>query len=101
MEQFVAERPLSAASIPLETSAHRSFHKRSDLCLFGGGQLRERVLTRPHAAVVEVRLVAEAEVVISGIELPCVLEEADDIAILGVRGHSIPGFRCEARCCGP
>ena len=43
------------------TSAHRLLHERADPCLFGGGQLLQREGGRPHGAVVEVRLVAEAE----------------------------------------
>src|SRR4029450_11617316 len=43
------------------SSAHRLLHERADLCLFGGGQLLQREGRRPHGALVEVRLVAEAE----------------------------------------
>ena len=43
------------------SSAHRFLHERADPCLFGGGQLLQREGGRPHGAVVEVRLVAEAE----------------------------------------
>src|ERR671920_2414215 len=42
-------------------SAHRSLHKRADLCLFSVGPLLQRKRGRPHGAFVEVRLVAEAE----------------------------------------
>src|SRR2546430_6583343 len=42
-------------------SAHRSLHERADLFLFGGGQLLQREVGRPHVAFVEVRLVAEAQ----------------------------------------
>src|ERR1700680_1671801 len=80
--------------------AHGLLHKRGDLCLFGGSQLAERVLNRPHDAVVDFLLVAEAERLVSDFELPCVLEVTDHIAVLGVRGHSVPRLRCEARCCG-
>jgi hypothetical protein len=43
-------------------------------------------------AFVEVRLVAEAERRVPRLELLRALEEADDIAVLGIRGHPIPGF---------
>src|SRR5215218_5940102 len=76
-------------------SAHRSLHERADLCLFGGSQLLQREGGRPHGAFVEVRLVAEAERRVPGVELLGALEEADDLAVLGVRGHSVPGFRRE------
>src|SRR5437016_2298520 len=81
-------------------SAHRLFHKRGDLGLFAGSQLAERVLNRPHGAVVDFRLVAEAERLVSDFELPCVLEVTDHIAVLGVGGHSVPRFRRESRSCG-
>src|SRR5438552_8641067 len=81
-------------------SAHRLFHKRGDLGLFAGSQLAERVLNRPHGAIVDFRLVAEAERLVSDFELPCVLEVTDHIAVLGVGGHSVPRFRRESRSCG-
>src|SRR5437588_10241455 len=81
-------------------SAHRLFHKRGDLGLFAGSQLAERVLNRPHGAVVDFRLVAEAERLVSDFELPCVLEVTDHIVVLGVGGHSVPRFRRESRSCG-
>src|SRR6266545_3837851 len=64
-------------------------------------QLRKRLLTglgegvRPYGAFVEVRLVAEAERRVPRLELLRALEEADDIAVLGVRGHPVPGSRRE------
>src|SRR5918997_2308546 len=76
-------------------SAPRSLHERADLCLFGGGQLLQREGGRPHGAFVEVRLVAEAERRVPRLELLGALEEADDLAVLGVRGHPVPGFRQE------
>src|SRR2546429_90563 len=82
-----------AATSP--SSGHRFLHERADLCLFGGGQLLEREGGRPHVAFVEVRLVAEAERRVRRLELLRTLEEADDIAVLGIRGHPVPGFRRE------
>src|SRR5215213_2057176 len=76
-------------------SAHRLLHQRDDPCLFGGGQLLEREGGRPHGAFVEVRLVAEAERRVPRFELLRALEEADDIAVLGIRGHPVPGSRRE------
>src|SRR5579872_3323849 len=81
-------------------SAHRLFHERGDPGLFGGGQLAERVLNRPHDAVVDLRLVAEAERLVSDLELPRVLEVTDHVAVLGVCGHSVPRFRGESWCSG-
>jgi len=46
-------------------------------------------------AFVEVRLVAEAERRVPRVELLRALEEADDIAVLGIRGHPVPGSRRE------
>src|SRR5580704_3225768 len=41
------------------------------------------------------RLVAESERRVPRLELLRALEEANDIAILGIGGHPIPGFRRE------
>src|SRR5215211_263850 len=77
-------------------SASRPTHERADLRLLGGGKLLQRKRGRPHEALVEVRLVAEAERRVPRVELLRALEEADDLAVLvGVGGHPIPGFRRE------
>src|SRR5436189_1079051 len=78
-----------------QSSAQRFLHERADLFLFGGGQPLQREGGRPHGAFVEVRLVAEAERRVPGFELLRALEEADDIAVLGIRGHPVPGSRRE------
>ena len=77
------------------SSAHRFLHERADPCLFGGGQLLQREGGRPHGAFVEVRRVAEAERRVPRLELLRALEEADDLAVLGIRGHPVPGSRRE------
>src|SRR5207244_6279910 len=79
----------------LPPSAHRFLHERADRCLLGGGQLLQREGGRPHGAVVEMRRVAEAERRVSRLELLAALEEADDMAVLGIRGHPVPGSRRE------
>ena len=78
-----------------QSSAHRFLHERADPRLFGGSQLLQREGDRPQGAFVEVRLVAEAERRVSGFELLRALEVADDVAVLGIRGHPVPGFRRE------
>src|SRR6266545_5113166 len=78
-----------------QSSAHRFLHERADPCLVGGGQLRQREGDRPQEAFVEVRRVVEAERRIPRLELLRALEEADDLAVLSVRGHPVPGFRRE------
>src|SRR6266516_3864464 len=78
-----------------KSSAHRFLHERADPRLVGGGQLLQRKGDRPHGAFVEVRLVAEAERRVPRLELVRALEEADDVAVLGVRGHPVPGSRRE------
>src|SRR6476469_2165338 len=78
------------------SSAHRSLHERTDPFLVGGSQLRQRKGGRPHGAFVEIRRVAEAERRVPRVELLRALEEADDLAVLGVRGHPVPGPRPEA-----
>src|SRR5687768_12334959 len=75
------------------SSARRFLHELADPRLLGGGQLLQREGGWPHAAFVEVRLVAEAERRVPALELLRALEEADDIAVLGVRGHPVPGSR--------
>ena len=67
-------------------SAHRFLHERADPCLFGGGQLLQREGDGPQGAFVEVRRVAEAERRVPRVELLRALEEADDLAVLGIRG---------------
>src|SRR5712691_7721074 len=80
----------------VESSTHRFLHERADPCLVGGGQLRQSEGGRPHGAFVEVRLVAEAERRVPRLELLRALEEADDVAVLGIRGHPVPESRREA-----
>src|SRR3989449_5493025 len=75
--------------------ARRFLHERGDPCLFGGSQPLQREGGRPHGAFVEVRLVAEAERRVPCFELLRCLEEADDVAVLGIRGHPVPESRRE------
>src|SRR5512143_1001955 len=77
-------------------SAHRFLHERADSCLVGGGELLQREGGRPHGSFVEVRLVAEAERRVPRLELLCALEEADHVAVPGIRGHPVPGPRRQA-----
>src|SRR2546428_7379545 len=81
--------------VKASTSAHRFLHERADPCFGGGGQLLQGEGDRPHGAFVEVRLVAEAERRVPRLELVRALEEADDMAVLGVRGNPVPGSRRE------
>src|SRR2546425_5879203 len=80
---------------PPRNSAHRFLHERADPCLVGGSQLLQREGGRPQVAFVEVRRVAEAERRIPRVELVRALEEADDLAVLGIRGHPVPESRRE------
>jgi hypothetical protein len=50
-----------ARSSQWDASANGLLHECADPCLIGGGQLRECKGGRPHAAVVEIRRVVEAE----------------------------------------
>src|SRR5215213_1947995 len=75
--------------------AHCPLHERADLRLFGSSQLLQREGGRPHGAFVEVRLVVEAERSVPRVELRRRCEVADDLAVLGIRGHPVPGFRRE------
>src|SRR5712691_2816386 len=83
-----------------QSSARRFLHKRADLCLRGRSQLLQREGDRPQPAFVETRRVAEAERRVPALELLRVLEEADDLAVLVVRGHPVPEFRREGRRAG-
>src|SRR5438445_12007275 len=85
----------SRLSCGAQSSAHRFLHERADPCLCGGSQLLQREGDGPHGPFVEVRLVAEAERRVPRVELLRALEEADDLAVLGVRGHSVPESRRE------
>src|SRR5437879_484576 len=85
----------SRLSCGAQSSAHRLLHERADPCLCGGSQLLQREGDGPHGPFVEVRLVAEAERRVPGVELLRALEEADDLAVLGIRGHSVPESRRE------
>src|SRR5207248_425425 len=78
------------------SSAHRFLHELADPRLLGGGQLLQREGGRPHGPLVEVRLVAKAERRVPRLELLRALKEADDVAVLGIRGHPIPRLRREA-----
>src|SRR2546427_2350526 len=78
-----------------ELSAYRFHHERADPCLFGGSQLLQREGDGPHSTFVEIRLVTEAERRVPGVELLRALEEADDLAVLSICGHSVPESRRE------
>jgi hypothetical protein len=62
---------------PPQSLAHRLLYERADLRLFLAGQLRQREGGRPHGAVVEACLFAEAERRVPPLELLGALEEAD------------------------
>src|SRR4029453_10635880 len=78
-------------------SAHRFLHQRADLLLVVGGQLRHGEGGRPNGAVVQVRVAVEAQRRVPLLELRRGCEEADDLALLGVRGHPVPGLRGQDR----
>src|SRR5437899_4847137 len=87
--------PTGLRSRPTFSCSHRFLHERADPCLVAGGQLRQSEGGRPHGAFVEPRLVAEAERRVPRLELLRALEEADDLAVLGIRGHPVPESRRE------
>src|SRR5690348_2729888 len=78
-------------------SAHRALHEGGDLRLGRGIQRLHCERRRPHLAVVERGLVAEAERRVARLELLRVLEEAQDVAIVRVGGHPVPEARYKAR----
>src|SRR4029453_12596604 len=71
--------------------------ERADLLLIGGGQPLQRERGGPHGALIEVRCFLEAERRVPRLELVRTLEEADDLVVLGVRGHPVPGLGRKAR----
>jgi len=81
--------------VAVQSSAHRFLHECADPGLVGGGRLLQRKGRRPHGAFVEVRLVAEADRRVPRFELLRALEETDDLAVLGLRRHPVPGSRRE------
>src|ERR1700716_3870607 len=84
-----------AARCRAQSSARRFLHERADPCLVLGGQLCQSEGVGPHSPFVEVRLVAEAEGRVPGLELLRGLEEAHDVTVLGIRGHPVPESRGE------
>ena len=88
-------RPVNYRVGTTPASTHRFFHERADFYLFGGIQLLECEAGRPHGAFVEVRLMHEAKRRIPRFELGRTLEKADDLAVLGIRGHPVPESRRE------
>src|SRR5438046_3987205 len=80
------------------SSARRLLHEGGQLLLVGGGQLRQRVRGRPHGALVQVGRILEAERGVPRFELLGALEETDDLAVLGIARHPLPGPRPEVRC---
>src|SRR5262245_3038325 len=86
----------SRVAIPVgSASAHCFLHERANPCLLGGGELFQREGRRPHGAFIEIRLVAEAQRCVSGLELRRTLEETDHVTVLGIRGHPVPEPRRE------
>src|SRR5260370_32060054 len=82
-------------------SGHGFLHERADPCLVGGGQLLQREGDWPQGAFIEVRAVVEAQRRVPRLELVRGLEETDDLAVLGIRGHTVPELRREGRRAGP
>ncbi len=95
--EYEPRRRAKIAGCRLESaSAHCFLHERDDPGLLGVGEISERECRWPHGALIELRLVAEAERCVSGLELARALEEADDIPVPRVGGHSVPGSRRKA-----
>src|SRR5262245_14074565 len=84
----------------VDALAHRLLYEGGDPRFVRGSQLLEREGDRPHSAIVELRAVVEAECRIPRLELRRGLEEADDLAVLGIGWHAVPGLRREVRRAG-
>src|SRR5713101_5516070 len=85
---------------PLCSSARRSLDKLADLFLDGGAEPLQGKGGGPDVTVVEVGRILETERRVSRFELLRALEEADNLAVLGICGHPVPGFRREGRRAG-
>src|SRR5258708_6085687 len=88
-----ARRRLSACPRPnraLAPLARCSLDKVADLFLDGGAEPPQGKGGWPDVTVVEVCGVLETERRVSRLELLPALEEADNLAVLGVRGHPVP-----------
>src|SRR2546421_2253514 len=75
------------------SSARRSLDKLADLFLDGGAEPLQGKGGWPDVTVVEVCSVLETERRVSRLELLPALEEADNLAVLGICRHPVPGFR--------
>src|SRR4029077_2378388 len=81
-------------------SVRRSLHELADLFLDGGSEPLQGEGGWPDVTVVEVCSVLETECRVSRLELLPALEEADNLAVLRIRGHPVPGFRRQGRRAG-
>src|SRR5688572_18445171 len=86
-----APRTLMAPQSGAGTLANGLLDQGGDLLLVRGGELGQRVGSGPHAALVEARLLVEAERGVARLELVRGLEEAHDLAVALVGRHSVPG----------
>ena len=77
----------------LHSSARRFLDKVADSFLDGGGEPLQGKGSWPNVTLVEVRSLLETEGRVSRFELLPALEEADNLAVLGVRRHAVPGSR--------
>src|SRR5207249_5326238 len=75
------------------SSARRSLDQLADLFLDVCSEPLKGKRGWPDVSVVEVCSVLETERCVSRLELLPALEKADNLAVLGVRGHPVPGFR--------
>ena len=79
-------------------SAHRLLQERANLSFGVIGQFFQRKSSRPHVSFVEIRFIGKTKGRVSCLELLRVLEKANNISVLGVRRHAVPGFRQEYGC---
>ena len=74
-------------------SARRSLDKLADPFLDRGGEPLQGKGGWPNIALVKVCVLLKTESGVPRLEFLAALKEADDLAVLGVSGHPVPGFR--------
>src|SRR5215471_7945405 len=81
-------------------SARRPLHQLADLCLDLGSELLQGKRGGPDVTVVEVCSLLETQRRVSRLVLLPTLEEADNLAVLGVGGHAVERLGREGRRAG-
>jgi hypothetical protein len=82
--------PKTCSRSPKTRLSQSLFYQLDNSRLVGRSRFGKREMSRPHIAVIEVRLIAETERRVPCLELLGTLEKAYDIAVLGIRTYDQP-----------